>query len=110
MSETPLLDWLPVHQRHSPTSRAAAEAIKMHVGPMHRVILRFLHDRSWGATDEEMQDVLDIKESTQRPRRRELQQAGLIADSGKTRKTESGRRAVVWVLAQSTSHDYRPGL
>ena len=39
---TPLLDWIPAHQRHSPTSKAAAEAIKPRVGPLHREILSYL--------------------------------------------------------------------
>lgn len=33
---------------------------------------------------------------TERPRRRELQAAGFIADSGRTRLTPAGRAAVVW--------------
>ena len=28
MTDTPLLDWTPPYQRHSPTSKAAAEQIK----------------------------------------------------------------------------------
>lgn len=102
MTDTPLLDWTPAHQVHSPTSKAAAEAIKPHIGPMHRKILTCLTDMfdlgHGGATDAEMQDILKMKESTQRPRRRELQQWGYILDSGRTRATQSGRQAVVWVV------------
>lgn len=116
MSDQPsLLDWTPAHQRHSPTSKAAAEAIKHRVGPMHGKILTLLrHRRSFadhgavladrwtaGATDEEMQFELDMAQNTQRPRRRELQQWGLVIDSGTTRATKSGRQAVVWVLAEN---------
>lgn len=90
-------DRLPAHQKHSPTSKAAAEAIKPRIGPMHRQILGFI--RAWGpATDEQMQHYIDMPANTQRPRRRELQLAGLIEDSGKTRQTKSGRAAVVWVV------------
>jgi hypothetical protein len=98
MTDQPsLLDWTPEHQKHSPTSKAAAEAIKPKIGPMHTMIRNFL--RVCGsATDEEMQRVLNIPANTQRPRRRELQVTGLIIDSGKTRATRSGRQAVVWVL------------
>lgn len=105
--QLPLLDWTPAHQKHSETSKAAAIAIKPHVGPMHRAILQHLHDtEAWasanlvGSTDEEMQRELDMPGSTQRPRRRELQLAKLIEKSGTTRKTSSGRAAVVWVLAR----------
>lgn len=113
MTDTPLLDWIPAHQKHSATSRAAAEAIKPRIGPMHRAILEHLREtEAWasanlvGSTDEEMQRELDMPGSTQRPRRRELQNADLIIKSGTTRKTQSGRLAVVWMLAprKSASH------
>jgi hypothetical protein len=35
--------------------------------------------------------------STERPRRRELEEAGWIRDSGRTRKTASGHDAIVWL-------------
>lgn len=100
MTDQPdLLDWIPAHQRHSQTSRAAAEAIKPKIGPLHVQILDYLEDVR-GATDEEMQAGLDMAANTQRPRRRELQNMGLIVDSGRTRATRSGRQAVVWTLAR----------
>ena len=98
MTNQPLLDWTLAHQKHSPTSLAAAESIKPRVGPMHRLVLEHLSFFA-GATDEELQGDLDMLANTQRPRRRELQLWGLIVDSGKTRATRSGRQAVVWVLA-----------
>lgn len=52
-----------------------------------------------GMTDEEIQDALDMEGSTERPRRRELQIAGAIVDSGCTRKTRSGRSATIWRAA-----------
>ncbi len=93
-------DKLPAHQRHSPTSRAAAVQIKKAIGPMHELILEHLKTCPEGATDEEMQFTLRMPANTQRPRRRELQRAGLIADSGMTQSTRSGRQAVVWILAE----------
>jgi transcription initiation factor IIE alpha subunit len=96
---TDLFDWTPPFQRHSPTSKAAAEAIKPRIGEMHEMILRFLH--LWGAaTDEQMQNELKMPANTQRRRRRELQNAKLIVNSGRTRATQSGRQAVVWILAE----------
>lgn len=47
-------------------------------------------------TDAEIQDALGLDGSTQRPRRRELEQAGLVFDSGERRATHTGRAAVVW--------------
>lgn len=98
---TDLFTWqdaLPAHQRHSPTSKAAAASIKPRIGPLHRLILRRLQDCG-NMTDEEMQVEMGMSANTQRPRRRELQVAGLIVDTGKTRKTRSGRAAVVWSKA-----------
>jgi hypothetical protein len=91
MTEQLSLDWTPAHQKHSPTSKAAAEAIKPKIGPMHALILRLLRD-GFGMTDEEMQWGLDMAANTQRPRRRELQNMKLIENSGTTRPTKSGRQ------------------
>ena len=52
-----------------------------------------------GCTDEEIQDCLEMNPSTERPRRIELQMRQQIKNSGKTRKTKSGRQAIVWILS-----------
>jgi hypothetical protein len=88
----------PPHQAHSTTSAAAARSIAPRIGDLHRRIIAWLRGHPQGATDEEMQDDLDMPANTQRPRRRELQLAGYVEDSGKTRLTRSGRNAVVWRL------------
>jgi hypothetical protein len=101
------LDFTPAHQKHSPTSRAAADSIKPRVGPLHARILeqldylQNLRGRD-GATDEELQQDLDMPANT-----RELQNMGLIVDSGTTRKTKSGRAAVVWKLATAQGPTHR---
>ena len=86
------------YQKHSPTSVAAAHAIESRAGSIRGRVYQWLMDEGQnGATDLEMQETLDIQADTQRPRRRELQERGLVIDSGKTRKTRSGREAVVWL-------------
>lgn len=50
-----------------------------------------------GLTDEQIQISAMMPANTERPRRRELELAGLIRDSGMKAKTVSGRNAVVWV-------------
>ena len=86
------------HQPHSPTSIAAAEDAEVFAGSCLRAVFDDFRTRgSYGATDEEQQDGLDMNPSTQRPRRIELVQRGLVHDSGRTRPTRSGRAAVVWV-------------
>jgi hypothetical protein len=81
------------------TSQAAAEAMPERTAESLR---RQIHDAllaigETGYTDEEMQIGLGIKGNTQRPRRRELQEMGLVYPTDQTRPTLSGRKAVVWV-------------
>jgi hypothetical protein len=85
---------------NSVTSLEAAEAIAPKAGSLRARVLeaiRFAGER--GATDEELQTVLAMNPSTQRPRRIELAHAGLIREASFTRKTRSGRAATVWMVA-----------
>ncbi len=52
--------------------------------------------RQQARTDEELQRDLGMAANTERPRRRELALLGLIEDTGKRRRTRSGRHAIVW--------------
>lgn len=80
----------------SATSAAAADSLDAKaLNAMHRRVLRFLETCLGGATDEEMQMALGMNPSTQRPRRIELARAGLVVKDG-TRRTASGRMAVIW--------------
>jgi len=91
------IDPVAAFQRHSPTSKEAAEAIEPKAGTLRAKVLAFIRRQSrHGATDEEIQDALRMNPSTQRPRRVELVEQKLRAGSG-TRPTRSGRAAVVWV-------------
>lgn len=90
---------LPPAQRHSPTSVAAAEAIAPRAGSLRAHVYDWLKARGAdGGTDEEMQTALQMSPNTQRPRRVELEQLGLVQNSGRTRLTRAGRKAVVWVV------------
>lgn len=91
------LDFTPA-QSHSPTSLEAAQAILPKAGTLRRKVLDYIAAQADGATDQEIQQALGMDPSTERPRRVELQRAGLVCDSGKTRRTASGRNAVVWIL------------
>ena len=48
------------------------------------------------STDEELQELLNMNPSTERPRRVELVERGLVRDSGERRLTRAHRSAVVW--------------
>lgn len=97
MTSTPLLDWVP-YVRGSSTSRAAADAIAVHVTPLQKVVMDYLREHG-PSTDEEMQAGIPMGPNTQRPRRVELVRNGLIRDSGTTRDGASGKMAVVWKIA-----------
>lgn len=92
-------------QPHSPTSRAAAESVAGQAPSLRRAVYRALLEAGeGGCTDEEIQALLGLSGSTQRPRRVELVEAGLVRDSGRKRTTGSGRLAVVWVAVPTQIH------
>lgn len=91
---------MPPAQRHSATSLDAARSIREGAHSLRTRVLGYIVARGeHGATDGEIQQALRMEGSTQRPRRVELLERSLIRDSGRTRKTASGRAAVVWVAA-----------
>lgn len=94
--EYPFYGGMPPHQRHSTTSRQAAILATPRTGKDRDRVHAYLKARPEGATDEEIQIDLHLQSDTERPRRRELQQDGLVVDSGRTRKTTHNRQAVIW--------------
>src|SRR5262245_13499138 len=96
-----LFDFDPPAQRHSATSLQAAALIADRTATLRAKVFEFLRQRPAGATDEEIQRALEMNPSTERPRRIELVQAGLVQDSGQTRPTLSGRQAVVWAALKA---------
>lgn len=89
----------PPYVRGSETSKAAAEAIRPHVGTQQAGILAWFEYRgAIGMTDYEGACLSGIDPSAYRPRRGELVKKGYIEDSGMTRPTASGRQATVWSL------------
>jgi predicted ArsR family transcriptional regulator len=78
----------------SATSAAAADSLDAKtLNAMQRRVYEFICRRP--STDEEITNELDMNASTVRPRRGELARRGLIVESG-TRRTASGRMAVIW--------------
>ncbi len=51
---------------------------------------------SYGATPDEVADLLNISILSVRPRFSELVLKGCIKDTNKTRKNKSGKQAIVW--------------
>jgi hypothetical protein len=97
-----MLAWLPLMppaRKNAPeTSRIAAGRIAGHAGPLRAAVLAMLLDRGeHGATDQEIQDALNLTSDTEVPRRWELAKAGAVVASGRNRKTRSNRPATVWI-------------
>ena len=99
---------LPLFTQRAPavngsiTSAQAADSLRPAVlNAMQRRVLELLATTPEGLTDEEMQLRLRMNPSTQRPRRIELMRMGLVAECG-TRRTASGRMAVVWQITAAS--------
>lgn len=87
----------PPHVAGSPTSHAAAVAIKTAVPTLRDRVYRTIVALG-PVTDEEIADALGMNGSTERPRRVELVSAGLIHQEG-TKATRSGRQAALWAAS-----------
>jgi hypothetical protein len=89
-----------------PTTLAARDLIKPQKRTLRQKVLDFIvHAGEHGCTDEEIQRALGMNANTERPRRGELQQMGLIKDSGNRRKTLTRRNAIVWMVKQDDGSD-----
>lgn len=88
-----------------PTSLSARRSVKAPVRASQRQkILGFIHAKgSDGATIEEIERGMKMSGNTVRPRRQELEEMGIVLDSGRRRKTEKGRNAIVWVTIPNLS-------
>lgn len=98
MANPPTLFDDPPAQWHSPTSVAAARAIRPARVTLRDRVLRQL-EQFGPHTDEQLQDALLMNPSTERPRRIELCELGLVTQVGEA-KTRAGRRAAVWGIAR----------
>jgi len=84
-------------QKHSQTSIDAATDMRGCAPTKRKQVLHSIANAgARGVTDDEVQVMLNMNPSTQRPRRIELVERGLVVDSGGKRRTRSGRFAVVW--------------
>jgi len=86
-------------QLHSETSKAAGRRAIPNMTGQRKRIRNLLAERyPGGLTDEEIAVRLDMSPNSVRPRRVELMRMSAVCDSGLTRKTDSGSKAVVWCL------------
>ena len=83
----------------SETSREAAEAAGGTAEAGRARVLACLV-RHGAMTLQQIEDALGWSGNTVRPRRKELEAAGLVVNSGRMAKTKSGRNAVLWEAAK----------
>jgi hypothetical protein len=92
-----LFGGLPPHV-HQETSREAAESIRIGAESLALKALNYIQSQgSVGATCWDVEDHCNMRHQTASARIRGLVQQGLICNSGRTRETESGRKAIVWL-------------
>jgi hypothetical protein len=94
-SAGPLFAMAPAVNGSATSAQAADSLTPATLNNMQRRVLELLAVWPQGLTDEEMQQRLGMNPSTQRPRRIELMRRRLVVEAG-TRRTASGRMAVVW--------------
>lgn len=78
------------------TSRAAAVRALPKSGSARTKVYETILT-SGGLTDEQIVVLTGLSPNSARPRRKELQEAGLIFDSGQRRNTATGSKAIVWM-------------
>lgn len=94
---------LPPHEA-AETSVAAAVEIEEHSGALRQQVKAFIRQAGLeGATDDEIEEALNMRHQTCSARRRELVLLGEVIDSGWRRKTRSGRKAIVWAVLKEQS-------
>ena len=87
--------------RGSDTSKAAAESVEHATGTLRATVLGVI--KSWGAhgaTCDEVELYTGLTHQTASARINELHKLSAINDSGRRRKTRSGRNAIVWVAVK----------
>ena len=96
MQDLPL--WMQTAPHNgTPTSKDAAADIRASTPKLRARVLAFVASQgAHGATAQEIEAGTGLPGNTVRPRLVELREHGAINDAGDTRKTLSGRKAVVW--------------
>lgn len=103
LGDKPYAEYIPAFQPHSVTSREAAKSVESISERDRKRVLAYLTQNKSGATDEQLAEGLCMSGNSLRPRRRELEKAKLIQDSGRYSLTHSGRRATVWIRTPEQS-------
>lgn len=82
------------------TSHAAAAANPDERGRHRALALRVLRDNPAGLTDFELADLTGVQQTSIGKRRKDLERAGLVRRTLRTRPSPSGRASIVWQAVQ----------
>ena len=82
------------------TSHDAAKSMRLHASRLALLVLDLIGAHA-GMTCQEVEQGLCMRHQTASARIWELRKRGAIKDSGKRRKTSSGRNAIVWVISST---------
>ncbi len=97
---------MPMYESHSDTSIAAAASMKQTAPILRAKVEAFIRNCAvTGATDDEVEVAMGLRHQTASARRVELLKREIVYDSGRRRKTRSGRNATVWVHKAHRAHD-----
>ncbi len=89
------------HKAPAGTSDVAADMIADFAPTQQARVEAFVRSRRWhGATNSEVQIALGMLMQSVCPCTNALVRRGLLVDSGRRRKTPSGRPAAVWIAAE----------
>lgn len=95
----------------SVTSIEAYKGTRKRDGTFKGLVFAVIEARgAYGATDDELQQVLNADSQSLCPARLSLERDGIIFFSGRTRKTRDNFEAMVWVAAQHPHAPRRPEL
>jgi len=83
---------------YQPTSRAAWKSFRPISGKLDDQIIQALSTFADGLTSEEMEKLLKRKHQAVSGNLRHLVERNLVRDSGRLRRVDSGRNAIVWRL------------
>jgi hypothetical protein len=95
----------PVSNNHPVTSKLAAQWMEAEHPDMCALVFRKIwamrHSEGAGLTTDELEQIIDGSHQSVSPRVTELRNEGWIRDSGRKRKTRSGRSAIVWTATNA---------
>lgn len=99
----------PGFVKGSKTSKAAAKSMNGAAPSLRQKVYDYLVALGpKGATDDELEQLTELKHQTVSARRRELVIDGYVRDSGETREVRSGRQATIWVVTNPEIQEVCP--